>query len=59
MKGLVWYAMGVNKPAIPCDSRLKALDFVEHHPGYTDVIPVELSDLQEVKRVKRETICVL
>ena len=45
MKGLVWYAMRVNKPAIPCDSRLKAWDFVEHHPGYTDVIPVELSDL--------------
>lgn len=45
MKCMRWYAMGVNKPAIPCDSRSEAWKFVETHAGYTDVIPVDLSDL--------------
>ena len=45
MKGLAWYAIGIGKPEIGFDSRLAAWDYVEHHAGYTDVIPVDLSDL--------------
>lgn len=45
MKSMCWFACGVNKPEIGFDSRLAAWDFVEHHPGYTDVIPGDLSDL--------------
>lgn len=44
-KETYWYACGVNEPEIPFDSRLAAWKFVDTHPGYTDVIPVDLSDL--------------
>ena len=59
MKSMCWFACGVNKPEIGFDSRLAAWDFVDHHPGYTDVIPVDLSDLQEANYAKRTQICVL
>lgn len=42
---MCWYAMGIGKRAIGFDSRLEAYEFMETHPGYTDVIPVDLSDL--------------
>jgi len=45
MSKLAWFAMGVGKPEIGFDSRLAAWKFVETHAGYTDVIPVDLSDL--------------
>ena len=56
---MCWFACGVNKPEIGFDSRLAAWDFVETHAGYTDVIPVDLSDLQEENYVKRQTIYLL
>lgn len=42
---MCWYAVGLGKQEVCFDSRIEAYEFMETHPGYTDVIPVDLSDL--------------
>lgn len=48
-----YYAVGVGMVNEWFSDRLKAYEFIDSHPGYTDVIPVNCSDLQGGKHAEK------